>query len=162
MGVTAEILRILSDGGKDVRDAIVVARAMECGDDARRIFDLVDELGRLEASPEVIAIAVYGFAESINTSNIKCGPHPRDSHTDTKDSNRSRRGMPDNHWRVLRQQIFDRDDYLCQYCGADHDLTCDHIIPLVRGGTNDNENLTTACRSCNSSKGDRLIGEWRR
>ena len=29
----------------------------------------------------------------------------------------------------------------------------DHIIPVSRGGTNDYENLTLACRWCNRSKG---------
>ena len=85
----------------------------------------------------------------------------RDKCTGLKDSNRIRRGMSDSKWRALRQRIFERDNHECQYCGASDDLTCDHIVPLMRGGTNDNENLNTACRSCNSSKGDKMLNEWR-
>ncbi len=33
------------------------------------------------------------------------------------------------------------------------DLTADHIIPVVRGGTNDPSNYRVLCRSCNSSRG---------
>ena len=48
----------------------------------------------------------------------------------------------------------------CSYCGSPategNDLTIDHIIPLSRGGTNRRDNLTVACRRCNTSKHDRL------
>lgn len=42
----------------------------------------------------------------------------------------------------------------CSYCGApaDENQTVDHIEPLHRGGSNEWENLTSACGSCNSSK----------
>jgi len=78
-----------------------------------------------------------------------------------RDSNASRRGLPKEVWQSLREEVFYRDDYRCTYCGSVYDLTCDHIVPLVRGGSNDADNLTTACRSCNSSKGAKLVSEWR-
>jgi 5-methylcytosine-specific restriction endonuclease McrA len=40
--------------------------------------------------------------------------------------------------------------------------TIDHIVPLARGGTNYEGNLTPACRPCNSSKGTLLLVEWRK
>lgn len=40
----------------------------------------------------------------------------------------------------------------CVYCGSAEDLTLDHILPLRLGGTNDDNNLASACRSCNSRK----------
>jgi len=36
----------------------------------------------------------------------------------------------------------------------------DHIIPLVRGGSNWPDNIVIACPSCNTSKGDKLPHEW--
>lgn len=36
----------------------------------------------------------------------------------------------------------------------------DHLRPLARGGSNYPENIVISCPSCNSSKGDKLIGEW--
>lgn len=36
-----------------------------------------------------------------------------------------------------RWEIFKRDGYVCLHCGADGDLTIDHIDPLINGGTND-------------------------
>lgn len=48
----------------------------------------------------------------------------------------------------------------CTYCNGPCE-TVDHIVPLVLGGTNHEGNLTPACRGCNSSKGGKLIVEWR-
>lgn len=66
-------------------------------------------------------------------------------------------------WRPLRVEVFRRDGFRCAYCGATPPalLECDHIVPLSRGGSNDLDNLTTACRACNRAKGARRLQEWR-
>ena len=46
----------------------------------------------------------------------------------------------------------------CIYCDQ-LATTVEHVIPLVRGGTNHEGNLAPACTSCNSRKQDRLIIE---
>jgi hypothetical protein len=59
----------------------------------------------------------------------------------------------------LRRAVFERDGYTCQHCGlrssAGSKLRVDHIIPVVRGGSSELDNLQTLCASCNSRKGDR-------
>lgn len=60
----------------------------------------------------------------------------------------------------IRQAVFERDNYICQYCGRcgeGVDLGIDHIIPLSRGGNNDIRNLITACKECNRAKHNRLL-----
>lgn len=57
--------------------------------------------------------------------------------------------------RKLGNKIFDRDGYKCVVCGAGKNLTIDHIIPLVYGGSNEESNLQTMCGKCNTSKGAR-------
>lgn len=53
-------------------------------------------------------------------------------------------------------------DHQCAYCGSSGGaLTQDHVIPLARGGRHAIGNLIPACGSCNSSKNDRLLIEWR-
>lgn len=64
-------------------------------------------------------------------------------------------------WRSLREQVFLRDDFTCQYCGnRGVSLQCDHIIPSSRGGSSELANLTTACRFCNQSKHNKTPEEW--
>ena len=48
------------------------------------------------------------------------------------------------------------------HCGRRSDvipLHLDHLIPVSRGGTNDDDNLITSCRDCNLGKGSRRIEE---
>lgn len=61
--------------------------------------------------------------------------------------------------RLLRQRWKD-EGKTCAYCSGSFD-TVDHIIPLMRGGDNMETNLAPACRSCNSSKGSKLLSEWK-
>ncbi len=49
---------------------------------------------------------------------------------------------------------------LCAYCEKTG-TTWDHIVPLTKGGSNLPENLAPACKSCNSSKGAKLLADWR-
>jgi HNH endonuclease len=59
--------------------------------------------------------------------------------------------------KKIRFEIFKRDGFRCVYCGAVPSdtvlLECDHIQPVVEGGTNEVDNLVTACGACNSGKG---------
>ncbi|WP_051935480.1 HNH endonuclease [Deinococcus sp. YIM 77859] len=62
--------------------------------------------------------------------------------------------VPFNRRNVLR-----RDTFACQYCGAEADLTLDHVVPRSRGGRHTWENVVTACRACNQRKGNRTPDE---
>lgn len=56
-----------------------------------------------------------------------------------------------------RQNVFVRDGYICQYCGdlfKGHELTLDHVLPKSKGGRTNWENIVTACKPCNHSKGN--------
>lgn len=72
----------------------------------------------------------------------------------------SERPTPE-HWAALRKIVFERDGYVCQYCGtAAERLECDHVIPVAQGGSSELGNLTTACAPCNRQKGARTPQEW--
>ena len=65
-------------------------------------------------------------------------------------------------WRATRGRIFERDNYTCVYCGKRGvKLECDHVHPVSRGGSNDDDNLATACFDCNRSKRNKTVEEWR-
>ena len=54
----------------------------------------------------------------------------------------------------LRRAILERDGK-CLACGANEDLTLDHIVPRSKGGSDAEDNLQTLCRKCNSAKSNR-------
>jgi 5-methylcytosine-specific restriction endonuclease McrA len=55
-----------------------------------------------------------------------------------------------------RFNVFLRDRFTCQYCGAKDDLTFDHLVPRSRGGQTRWDNVTTACSPCNLAKGGKM------
>jgi len=61
----------------------------------------------------------------------------------------------------LRFDIFRRDSYRCQICGATAfdgvKLEIDHKIPVIKGGKDEMDNLWTLCFNCNRGKGTKDI-----
>ena len=62
---------------------------------------------------------------------------------------------PQKRVAFTRFNLFLRDEFRCQYCGAKGDLTFDHVVPRRLGGKTTWENITTACAPCNMKKGGR-------
>lgn len=64
---------------------------------------------------------------------------------------------------MKRTEVFARDGYRCVYCGErfePEDLSVDHVQPRVRGGDGSGGNVVTACRGCNTAKGDSRLYEY--
>lgn len=43
----------------------------------------------------------------------------------------------------------------CTICGDRDDIEVDHIVPVAKGGTNDESNLQPLCHQCHVRKGNR-------
>lgn len=77
-----------------------------------------------------------------------------------------RNGYQGMNWirQEKRLAIYLRDGMACCYCGATVEdgaqLTLDHLVPWSQGGGNEVSNLVTACKRCNSSRGNREVGEF--
>ncbi len=56
-----------------------------------------------------------------------------------------------------RFNLFLRDGFCCQYCGARGDLTFDHVVPRASGGVTSWENVVAACGPCNLRKGSKSL-----
>ena len=66
--------------------------------------------------------------------------------------------MPEASVTFSRRNIFKRDRFTCQFCGAQpkaDELTIDHVVPRAQGGESTWENCVLACISCNHKKADR-------
>jgi len=62
----------------------------------------------------------------------------------------------------LRFEIFQKNNFTCQYCGRNKDedkikLEIDHIIPIAEGGKDEYNNLITSCKDCNQGKSNKII-----
>lgn len=79
---------------------------------------------------------------------------------------RGRHRIPLGHSHVglTKHRLFVRDRHVCAYCGgtfSESELTVEHIVPVSRGGQHVWTNVVTACRSCNTRKGNRSPEEAR-
>ena len=83
----------------------------------------------------------------------RCEEHKHESWSHTKSP--TERGYG-NDWRVLRQQVLSRDNFLCQHCRTNGVYTpatdVDHIKPKFEGGTNAMINLQSLCKACHRAK----------
>ena len=66
-----------------------------------------------------------------------------------------RRRVADSHIskKDLRERLFLRDGKFCSKCKSTDNISIDHIIPVIKGGGNEDNNLQVLCIPCNSSKG---------
>jgi 5-methylcytosine-specific restriction endonuclease McrA len=58
-----------------------------------------------------------------------------------------------------RFNLFLRDEFTCQYCGARGEMTFDHVVPRSRGGRTTWTNVVAACGRCNLKKGDMTVAQ---
>ena len=59
-------------------------------------------------------------------------------------------------WRV-----FKRDNYKCRYCATDDvPLTVDHVVLWEDMGQTMEDNLISACRKCNKTRGNMKFLDW--
>ncbi|MXY34010.1 MAG: HNH endonuclease, partial [Boseongicola sp. SB0664_bin_43] len=66
---------------------------------------------------------------------------------------------PQKRVAFTRFNLFLRDEFRCQYCGARGELTFDHVVPRSRGGTTRWENVVAACAKCNLRKGANSLAQ---
>lgn len=69
---------------------------------------------------------------------------------------RNRKSIPPK----LRKAVYERDNHTCKCCAGKTNLSVDHIVPFVFGGSDELSNLQTLCRSCNSRKATNSWGEF--
>lgn len=74
--------------------------------------------------------------------------------TETKEMRRVSRNIP----REIMLRIVRRDNYTCQICGKhlkDDEMEFDHIIPISKGGSSEENNIRLTCFKCNRSKSNK-------
>ncbi len=64
--------------------------------------------------------------------------------------------------KFSKLNVHHRDEFTCLYCGkkqARPKLTIDHVIPRSRGGETSWFNCASACKPCNTKKGNKTLKE---
>ncbi|MEM7177539.1 MAG: HNH endonuclease [Pseudomonadota bacterium] len=64
---------------------------------------------------------------------------------------------PARYPAFTRFNLFLRDGFTCQYCGATGEMTFDHVIPRSRGGRTTWENVVASCSKCNLRKANMTV-----
>jgi 5-methylcytosine-specific restriction endonuclease McrA len=62
---------------------------------------------------------------------------------------------------ISKKELIKLSNSNCFYCGSNQQITIDHVIAIDRGGCDSIGNLLAACKSCNSSKRNLTIMEWK-
>jgi len=76
--------------------------------------------------------------------------------TETSQLRRIGRHIP----RDIMLRVVRRDNNQCQICGKvlkDNEIEFDHIIPISRGGSSEENNIQVTCFDCNRDKSDEFI-----
>jgi len=60
-----------------------------------------------------------------------------------------RERIPDS----VRLFVWQRDQGKCVQCGSAEKIEFDHIIPVIKGGSNTERNVQLLCEQCNRTKG---------
>lgn len=99
--------------------------------------------------------------DKVKLSDKKWKAKNRDKLSAQKSKRRALRiGLNEKFDALDRIEVFRRFDNKCFYCCTTDDLTIDHHIPLSCGKILSHSNAVVLCRSCNSSKGTRIPGEF--
>ncbi len=157
--------------GVSVKEVLAAYRHFrETGDDCFRQLDLIaiptpdeqDRTGECYFSKEQIADfdAIMGGKTCWNPRNaekLRGRIEKSRAYWEWRDTYEARR--PEANLAIsdkaLRKRIFERDGSTCRQCGATENLALDHIVSVLIGGGDDDDNLQVLCKSCNSKKGAR-------
>lgn len=67
--------------------------------------------------------------------------------------------------KTKKKTVYELFHGRCAYCGKELtlgtiDCTVDHIVPKIKGGSSDIDNLALACHTCNCLKNNRTLLEF--
>jgi len=109
---------------------------------------------------ELKCFSLFGARPSVLVGEMIIFLDEIDEHSVMPESMRSKALGSDGRRTSLNPKkrilVLERDNYTCQKCGrqaSEARLEVDHIIPVSKGGTDEDSNLQTLCFECNRGKG---------
>lgn len=88
--------------------------------------------------------------------------NPIKARVQSRNKKARRRAAPGAHTAADIRRMYRQQKGKCLNCGVSlrDGYHIDHIMPLIRGGSNGPENLQLLCPTCNMSKKDKCPVEW--
>lgn len=103
-----------------------------------------------------------GARARVNANNVKNPRRREQSNAKNRLRRALKRGSGGKHTPQDVQKQYVNQKGKCYYCkkkvGKVYHV--DHVIPLIRGGSNGPENIVIACPTCNLRKNDKMPHEW--
>ena len=113
-----------------------------------------------ECSAALAKVWFANNAEKAKASNKAWQINNREKYRNNEQKRRARK-QASGEYLVLEKEMKRLYRQKCFYCGANDQITVDHIIPISRGGRHSIGNLLPACKPCNQSKHKKTITEWK-
>lgn len=122
-------------------------------------YSAILHIGRKNGDPELetLGLKVSDLFDELNTGSVLTEERPltADERREVRNMLARERAQVNRH----RRAVFARDQHRCRYCGKPGALTLDHVWPVSKGGTHDQQNLVACCLPCNLRKGARFPHE---
>lgn len=115
-------------------------------------------------NPEKLKQASINWAKNNREKSkaIKKAWEQRNPNSRRDKVNRYRARAANNEaFKILPKQLDRIYNSACFFCGSINGVEADHVIARARGGRHSIGNLMPLCRSCNASKSDKTIMEFR-
>ena len=111
----------------------------------RSKYDYVKESERYESRKESVLLKKKEWRANNKDKQTLQSEKRRAREANTSNS------LTQEEWEYIKVYFENK----CAYCGKDLSLERDHVIALTKGGGLEYGNIVPACKSCNSSKGNK-------
>lgn len=113
-----------------------------------------ERVPRNDAEREEVLLRVKKmyFDEQAELSNLRATVSNLEAALAYTKNGSKRQPIPED----VKLLVWARDGGACVRCGSKENLQFDHIIPVDKGGSNNEENIQILCQKCNLLKSDRI------
>jgi len=115
---------------------------------------MLERVSRSYAEREEVLLRVKKlyFDEQAELSNLRATASNLEAALEYTKNGSKRRPIPED----VKFRVWARDGGACVRCGSKENLQFDHIIPVDKGGSNNEENIQILCKKCNLLKSDKI------
>jgi hypothetical protein len=148
--VTEELIEYRFTAPKDLQEKIEAVKGL--------LAHTHPNINMAELIGKLCELGVKSLApKSTRAGPVSSAGNPIDAHVHATSQNRpAKRSAIKVH---IKEKIWQRDQGKCSNCGSKYAVEHEHIVPVARGGNNDEKNLKLLCKSCNQRAAIKIFGQ---